>query len=142
VLTSYEALATDVDLLSAVEWSLLLFDDADAEVSSTPALFEAAQRLRARCRIGLAGAGAAKDQRLTSLWAALELVTPGLLGPLEAFRREIALPLERFRDAEAEALMARVVRLFVFRAAEPAPDAALDTPPLDADGARREEVGR
>jgi SNF2 family DNA or RNA helicase len=126
VLTSYEELSIDADLLGAVEWPMILFDEADAWVSPSSGLRSAAQKLRARCRIGLAGA--AIDRRLTSLWAALELVSPGLLGSLEAFQREIALPLERFRDAEAEALLARVVRLLVFRAAEPAPEAAADAP--------------
>jgi hypothetical protein len=83
------------------------------------------------------------DRRLSALWDALELVSPGLLGPYETFRREIALPVERFHDPKAEALLAKVVRLFVFRAGEPAPEPAAGTSPIaSADKASaREEVG-
>lgn len=142
VLTTYEELLGNADLLEAVEWPLVLFDEADARAI---ALAADAQRLRARCRIGLAGAAAAADRRMASFsfWAALELVSPGLLGSAANVRRAIELPIERFRDPKAEALLARVVRLFVFRAAEPAPGAAVDASPHEASeaSARREEVG-
>jgi hypothetical protein len=80
---------------------------------------------------------------LNALWDALELVSPGLLGPLDTFRREIAVPVERFRDPEAEALMARVVRLFVFRAGSPTPESAAGAPvdQASAQESAREEVG-
>jgi len=150
VLTTYEELSGNADLLEAVEWPLVLFDEADARAI---ALAAEAQRLRARCRIGLAGAAAAADRRMASFsfwasfsfsfWGALELVSPGLLGSAAMVRRAVELPIERFRDPKAEALLARVVRLFVFRAAEPAPGAAVDASPDEASeaSARREEAG-
>lgn len=156
VLTSFGELASDADLLSAVEWPLIIFDEldeldefdkieeieeTDSRAGSTSAWSSLAQGLRARCRLGLAGVG--MNRRLNALWDALELVSPGLLGPLDTFRREIAVPVERFRDPEAEALMARVVRLFVFRAGSPAPESAAGAPvpQASAQESAREEVG-
>jgi hypothetical protein len=156
VLTSFEDLAGDADLLSAVEWPLIFFDEleepkelnelneltrTDSRAGSTSAWSSVARGLRARCRIGLAGTG--MNRPLNALWDALELVSPGLLGPIETFRREIAVPVERFRDPEAEALMARVVRLFVFRAGEPAPESAAGAPvdQASAQESAREEAG-
>jgi hypothetical protein len=159
VLTSFGELASDADLLSAVEWPLILFDEldeldelekldkieeveeTDSRAGSTSAWSSVAQGLRARCRIGLAGEG--MNRCLNALWDALELVSPGLLGPLDTFRREIAVPVERFRDPEAEALMARVVRLFVFRAGSPTPESAAGAPvdQASAQESAREEVG-
>lgn len=142
VLTRYEELARAADLLGALEWPLILFDEADTQASSTSAWFKGAQGLRARCRIGLAGT--AMDRRHSvaqaGFWDALELVSPGLLGSLETFRREIAVPVERFRDPDAERLMAKVVRLFVFRAGEP--ESAAGSPVPVGEASAREEAGR
>ncbi|MCK6587906.1 MAG: SNF2-related protein [Polyangiaceae bacterium] len=118
VLAGYEELAIDADLLGAIEWPLVLFDEADQRAGSASAWSKAAHGLRARCRIGFAGAPI--DGRcLGALWDALDLVSPGLLGSFEAFRRTIAAPIERFGDPDAEALTAKIVHFFIYRAVAP-----------------------
>lgn len=138
VLAGYAELELDEDILGALDWPLIVFDEPDAKVISAAMPLDAAQRLRARCRIALAGAP--MDRSMASIWVMTELVSPGLLGSMETFRRELAVPIERFRDPEAAALLARLVRLFVFRGDESA-SGAVAVLPAGGDGARREEVG-
>ena len=59
--------------------------------------------------------GTPVENRLSDLWALLDWTTPGLLGTLEAFQREVAIPIERERDEEATARLAAVVRPFLLR---------------------------
>jgi len=63
------------------------------------------------------------------LWALLDWTTPGLLGPLDRFRREVAVPVERDRDPDAADALARLVRPFVLRRRKVDPDIAPDLPP-------------
>ena len=76
--------------------------------------------LRAHPRAArIALTGTPVENRLTELWAILDWTTPGLLGPLEAFSRRVAVPVERYRDAEATARFAGSVRPFLLRRKRP-----------------------
>ncbi len=60
---------------------------------------------RARCapRHRFALTGTPVENRLAELWSIFEFANPGLLGPLEQFRRNYAVPIERYGDDEAAA---------------------------------------
>jgi SNF2 family DNA or RNA helicase len=126
VLASYEALVVDVGLFEALPWPVVLFDNAEALADATSLEAAASRRLRAGVRFALAGSPLRMERRLDDVCALLDLVSPGLLGPLDALQREITRPLERFRDPEAEALFAKLVRPFIYRpnANEPEPSSA------------------
>ena len=69
------------------------------------------------------------ENRLVDLWSLLDWTTPGLLGPLERFRREVAVPVERDRDPDAQDALARLVRPFLLRRRKSDPDIVPDLPP-------------
>ena len=60
------------------------------------------------------------------------MVDPGLddprAGPLERFRRSVAVPVERYRDADATEQLARVVRPFLLRRRKSDPLIVLELP--------------
>jgi SNF2 family DNA or RNA helicase len=45
--------------------------------------------------------GTPVENRLTDLWSIVDWTTPGLLGGQSEFRRRIAVPVERYGDADA-----------------------------------------
>ena len=108
-----------------------------------PARQEPAGRARReRCAPSRAGArialtGTPVENRLTELWAILDWTTPGLLGPLERFRRRVAMPVERDRDPDATARLARLVRPFLLRRRKTDPGIAPDLPPKTETDRRR-----
>jgi SNF2 family DNA or RNA helicase len=55
------------------------------------------------------------ENQLGDIWSLSELVTPGLLGPLDGFRRDYARPIARDNDAVAKARLARRLRPFLLR---------------------------
>ena len=61
----------------------------------------------------------------------LEFCVPAYLGPLEKFRREYALPIERYHDGEAAERLRSLVRPFVLRRLKSDPNVAGDLPPKE-----------
>src|SRR6185295_7321502 len=72
--------------------------------------------------------GTPVENRLTELWSLLELLNPGLLGPLERFRREIATPIERDRDARAVRWLHAATSPFLLRRLKSDPTIAPELP--------------
>jgi SNF2 family DNA or RNA helicase len=101
----------------------------EAQVIKNPhtSAAKALRRIPAEARLGLTGTPV--ENRLTELWAILDWTTPGLLGPLERFRREVAIPVERDRDPDATERLGRLVRPFLLRRRKVDPDIVPDLPP-------------
>jgi hypothetical protein len=126
VITSYGLLRRDAALLTAVEWSTVALDEAQNVKNSASATARAARALGARQRFALTGTPV--ENRLAELWSILEFLNPGLLGPLETFRREFAVPIERYgKDAVAERLR-RIAGPFILRRLKSDPAVITDLP--------------
>jgi hypothetical protein len=113
VLTSYGLLRRDAEFLSQVDWSLVALDEAQNIKNSASASARAARSLKASQRFALTGTPV--ENRLAELWSISEFLNPGLLGPLETFRRELAVPIERHNNAQATERLRRIVGPFVLR---------------------------
>jgi hypothetical protein len=113
VLTSYGLLRRDAELLAQVDWSLVALDEAQNIKNSASASARAARALKASQRFALTGTPV--ENRLAELWSISEFLNPGLLGPLETFRRELAVPIERHSNVQATERLRRIVGPFVLR---------------------------
>ena len=127
VLVTYGVVRRDREALASVDWGVMVADEA--QHAKNP-LSRTARELRlvpATARVALTGTPV--ENRLTELWSILDWTTPGLLGPLDAFRRDVAVPVERYRDAEATERLTRVVRPFLLRRRKTDPGIAPELPP-------------
>jgi SNF2 family DNA or RNA helicase len=113
VLTSYGLLRRDAQLLAQVDWSLVALDEAQNIKNAASSTARAARALRSEQRFALTGTPV--ENRLAELWSISEFLNPGLLGPLETFRRELAVPIERHSNADATERLRRIVGPFVLR---------------------------
>ncbi|MDH5491009.1 MAG: DEAD/DEAH box helicase [Myxococcales bacterium] len=127
VVTSYGLLRRDVDLLSAVPWSTIALDEAQNIKNSASATAKAARALPAQRRFALTGTPV--ENRLAELWSIFEFANPGLLGPLEQFRREFAVPIERYGNDEAAARLRQIASPFLLRRLKSDPAIIQDLPP-------------
>jgi len=127
VLTSYGLLRRDVDLLSRVEWSAVALDEAQNIKNPVSATAKAARALPAAHRFALTGTPV--ENRLSELWSIFEFLNPGLLGPLETFRREYAVPIERYGNEPAAGRLKRIVGPFLLRRVKSDPTIIDDLPP-------------
>ena len=113
VLTSYGLLRRDAHLLAQVDWALVALDEAQNIKNAASSTARAARALRSQQRFALTGTPV--ENRLAELWSISEFLNPGLLGPLETFRRELAVPIERHSNAQATERLRRIVGPFVLR---------------------------
>ena len=127
VVTTYGVVRRDAATLAATAWGLVVADEAQAVKNPWSRTARALRSIPASARIALTGTPV--ENRLADLWALLDWTTPGLLGPLEAFQRTVAVPVERDRDEEVTARLAATVRPFLLRRRKSDPDIAPDLPP-------------
>jgi SNF2 domain-containing protein/SNF2 helicase protein/helicase-like protein len=127
VLTTYGLLRRDAALLGAVDWSVVALDEAQNIKNAASATARAARSLRASERFALTGTPV--ENRLAELWSILEFLNPGLLGPLETFRREVALPIERYGNEAVATRLRRRIAPFILRRLKSDPTIIDDLPP-------------
>ncbi|MDM7937950.1 MAG: DEAD/DEAH box helicase [Cyanobium sp. CZS 48M] len=113
LLTTYGMVSRDLPLLAEMAFGRLVFDEAQQLKNPHTAQSKAAAALRGERRIALTGTPV--ENRLSELWALMQLLNPGLLGSLRQFRDQFALPIERDKDPEVAARLQRLTAPFLLR---------------------------
>jgi superfamily II DNA or RNA helicase len=127
VLVTYGVVLRDSARLGGARWGLIVADEAQHAKNPLSRTARELRALPAPARIALTGTPV--ENRLSDLWAILDWTTPGLLGHLEAFTSRVAMPVERYRDAEATARFAALIRPFLLRRKKTDPGIAPELPP-------------
>ncbi len=126
VLVTYGVVLRDSARLAEVGWGMVVADEAQHVKNPLSRTARELRALPAPARIALTGTPV--ENRLSELWSILDWTTPGLLGPLEAFTRRVAVPVERYRDPEATARFAALIRPFLLRRKKTDPGIAPELP--------------
>lgn len=125
--TSYALLRRDVGLLEDVDWDVVIFDEAQQIKNPSSKGARAARSLTARTRVAMTGTPI--ENRLSELWAIVDVTNPGLLGSQRAFTERFAAPVERWHDETAALRLKRLVAPFVLRRRKDDPEVSVDLPP-------------
>ena len=126
-LTSYALLRRDRKLLATRSWATIVLDEAQAIKNPSSQVARTACALAARTRFALTGTPV--ENRLAELWSIFRYAVPGLLGPEARFRRDIALPVERYRSRRAVERLHLLTGPFLLRRAKTDPGVLPDLPP-------------
>jgi SNF2 family DNA or RNA helicase len=126
VLATYGVLRRDRETLSEVDWGLVAADEAQHVKNPLSATAKELRKIPAQAKVALTGTPV--ENRLTELWSIVDWTTPGLLGPLDRFRRTVARPIERDRDKAVTERLAATVRPFLLRRRKTDPDIAPELP--------------
>jgi SNF2 family DNA or RNA helicase len=127
VITTYGLLRRDAEVLSGVHWSVAALDEAQNIKSPASRTARAARTLHAGFRVALTGTPV--ENHLGELWSISEFLNPRLLGPLETFRRDVAVPIERHGREDVAARLRRVIGPFILRRLKSDPGVIRDLPP-------------
>jgi SNF2-related domain/SNF2 Helicase protein/Helicase conserved C-terminal domain len=127
VLVTYGVVRHDRAMLAKVDWGLVAADEAQHAKNPLSRTARELRAIPAPARVALTGTPV--ENRLTELWSILDWTTPGLLGPLERFRRSVAVPIERYHDSDATQRLARLARPFLLRRRKSDPQIAPELPP-------------
>jgi superfamily II DNA or RNA helicase len=125
--TSYALLRRDIGMLEDVDWDAVIFDEAQQIKNPSSKGARAARSLTARLRVAMTGTPI--ENRLSELWAIVDVTNPGLLGSQRAFNDRFAVPVERWHDEGAATRLRRLVAPFVLRRRKDDPEVAVDLPP-------------
>ncbi|KKZ74261.1 DEAD/DEAH box helicase [Streptomyces showdoensis] len=130
VLTTYGTLRTSAAHLAEQEWGMVVADEAQHVKNPFSATAKALRTIPSPARVALTGTPV--ENNLSELWALLDWTTPGLLGPLKAFRSRHARAVENNEEIdneEAVERLARLVRPFLLRRRKSDPGIAPELPP-------------
>ncbi|MEV4195708.1 DEAD/DEAH box helicase, partial [Streptomyces toxytricini] len=132
VLTTYGTMRAGAARLAAQPWGLVVADEAQHVKNPHSATAKALRTIPAPARVALTGTPV--ENNLSELWALLDWTTPGLLGPLSAFRARHARPVEHQSEEDggneaAVARLAALVRPFLLRRRKSDPGIAPELPP-------------
>ncbi|MFF1833310.1 DEAD/DEAH box helicase [Streptomyces sp. NPDC058231] len=133
VLTTYGTMRSSAVELAGHSWGLVVADEAQHVKNPHSSTAKALRTIPAPARIALTGTPV--ENNLSELWALLDWTTPGLLGPLKAFRARHARTVENTGTAaglgndEAVERLSRLVRPFLLRRKKSDPGIAPELPP-------------
>ena len=113
VITTYQTAVRDLAALSAVSWSRVVCDEAQAIKNHLSRQAKAVRSLPGAARIALTGTPV--ENQLSELWSIMEFANPGMLGTEKAFRERYAVPIERYGSEEAARELRRITQPFVLR---------------------------
>ncbi|WP_200874851.1 DEAD/DEAH box helicase [Desulfonatronum thiodismutans] len=113
IVCSYGLLQTESELLAKIRWTTLVADEAQAIKNVVAKRSRAAMTLPADFKVITTGTPI--ENNLGELWNLFNFINPGLLGSLERFNRNFAVPIEQNRDAEAKRRLKSLIRPFILR---------------------------
>ncbi|HLB11742.1 MAG TPA: DEAD/DEAH box helicase, partial [Dehalococcoidia bacterium] len=126
VVSTYALAHRDQVHLSAVPWHRVVLDEAQNIKNPSARQTQAVRSLKAGQRVALTGTPV--ENRLSELWSIMEFLNPGYLGSGEQFRRNFAIPIEKYRDAERSSQLRRLVQPFLLRRLKTDPAIIQDLP--------------
>lgn len=112
VVTSYPLLRSDV-CLSAQQWDIVVFDEAQQLKNPTARVTKAAAALQATSRIAMTGTPV--ENNLDELWSIFSVTNPGVLGARARFRQRFVAPIQQRRSATAAARLSTLVEPHMLR---------------------------
>lgn len=136
VLTTYGTMRGSAPELAAHSWGMVVADEAQHVKNPFSSTAKALRTIPSPARVALTGTPV--ENNLSELWALLDWTTPGLLGPLKAFRARHARIVENVEHAgsagttasdEAVERLSRLVRPFLLRRKKSDPGIVPELPP-------------
>jgi SNF2 family DNA or RNA helicase len=113
VLTTYPLLPRDSETFLPVEWHMIVLDEAQAIKNPATQATQLVCELKARHRLCMTGTPI--ENHLGEAWSHFAFLMPGMLGKHKDFTKRFRIPIEKHRDAERQALLARRLKPFVLR---------------------------
>jgi superfamily II DNA or RNA helicase len=113
VLTTYQTVAKDIDLLERMTWEYVVLDESQYIKNKESEAFKAVNRLDARHKISLSGTPI--ENSLSDLWAQMQFIQPNVLKSYANFDRTFIKPIEKAQSEPQKAVLRDLVQPFLLR---------------------------
>ncbi len=113
VITTYGTLRSDIKLMVEGEFDCVVLDESQAIKNPASKVTKAAGLLRAKQRLCMSGTPL--QNNTFDIFAQMNFLNPGMLGSLEFFRQEFAIPIDKFGDSERKDHLRKLLFPFILR---------------------------
>ncbi len=126
VLTSYNLLQRDEEVMADVTFDGVVLDEAQNIKNPTTRQSQIARQLKGHFRLALTGTPL--ENRPLDLWSIMDFLNEGLLGSRSQFTQTLEHPIVKQRQKGSMSALARLVRPFVLRRLKTDPEIVADLP--------------
>lgn len=113
IITTYGTLRSDIKLFTAMKFDYVILDESQAIKNPTSKVTKAASLLNAKNRLCMSGTPL--QNNTFDIYAQMNFLNPGMLGSVEFFRQEFAIPIDKFGEQEQKEHLKKVLYPFILR---------------------------
>jgi non-specific serine/threonine protein kinase len=113
IITTYGTLRSDIKLMVENEFDYVILDESQAIKNPSSKVTRAASLLKAKNRLCMSGTPL--QNNTFDIFAQMNFLNPGMLGSLEFFRQEFAIPIDKFGDPDRKDHLRKLLFPFILR---------------------------
>ncbi|RYY57338.1 MAG: DEAD/DEAH box helicase [Chitinophagaceae bacterium] len=112
-ITTYGTLRSDIKLLVSVTFDFVVLDESQAIKNPASKVTKAASLLNAKHRLCMSGTPL--QNNTFDVFAQMNFLNPGMLGTMEFFRQEFAIPIDKFGEQDRKEHLKKLLYPFILR---------------------------
>ena len=113
IITTYGTLRSDIKLLMDMPLDYVVLDESQAIKNPSSKVTKAACLLRAKHRLCMSGTPL--QNNTFDIFAQMNFLNPGMLGSIEFFRQEFAIPIDKFGEPDRKDHLRKLLFPFILR---------------------------
>ncbi len=113
IITTYGTLRSDIKLLIEIPFDYVILDESQAIKNPGSKVTKAACLLQAKHRLCMSGTPL--QNNTFDIFAQMNFLNPGMLGSIEFFRQEFAVPIDKFGEADRKDHLRKLLYPFILR---------------------------
>ena len=113
IITTYGTLRSDIKLFTQIKFDIVVLDESQAIKNPQSKVTKAAALLNAKHRLCMSGTPL--QNNTFDIYAQMNFLNPGMLGSMEYFRQEFAIPIDKFGEQEQKEHLRKVLYPFILR---------------------------
>jgi superfamily II DNA or RNA helicase len=113
IITTYGTLRSDIKLLVEIPFDYVVLDESQAIKNPASKVTRAACLLNAKHRLCMSGTPL--QNNTFDIFAQMNFLNPGMLGSIEFFRQEFAVPIDKFGEQDRKDHLRKLLYPFILR---------------------------
>ncbi len=113
IITTYGTLRSDIKLFMQMALDYVILDESQAIKNPSSKVTKAASLLNAKHRLCMSGTPL--QNNTFDIYAQMNFLNPGMLGSVEFFRQEFAVPIDKFGEKEQKDHLKKILYPFILR---------------------------
>jgi len=113
IITTYGTLRSDIKIFVEQEFDYIILDESQAIKNPSSKVTKAASLLKAKSRLCLSGTPL--QNNTFDIFAQMNFLNPGMLGTMEFFKQEFAVPIDKFGEQEQKEHLRKLLFPFILR---------------------------